>query len=218
MFTISTLNIVRKRCKSFRQVLSERGDDSLVHSSGVTASVHEHDRAAFAMRSLPVAAGKAGKCPLYAVVKVIARLLHPVMRTASGRACHPLGGTDFEHHRKIGNEPAGRQRVRGLDLRFRQTTAVDLICVRREEETVHQYNYTPIERRVNLVPDDLCPRRHKKQRFGGRGDVLSGVEQDLANGIAEWSSAGLAEREDVEPARAQPVGKKPELRGFTRAL
>src|SRR3954464_1749971 len=110
------------------------------------------------------------------------------------------------------------QTVRTSYLLFRQTASEYLIGIGRQKKTIDQNHHALYQRRQDLPRDKLGARRHEQQRLGRGGDFLFRVEKDLPDGVANWSSTRLANRNALDTRYSQPLGEQTDLRCLTRGF
>jgi hypothetical protein len=189
-----------------------------VNFCSITTAIDSDDQTALRMLPLPVAVGKPSETLLYARVKLIAKLLDAILFPARSRAAHSLSRRNTQHNRKIGDETAGCESVRLPNFRLGQPASVYLVSVGREKKPVHQYNYTIVQRRVNLIVHELRARCHEEKGFGAGSGVLRGVQEQSTNGISQRGASGLAQGENLIAFRFEPVRKKLQLRRLARAF
>lgn len=201
-----------------RQILRERIHDTLVNSFRCTSSIYLYNQPALTMRALPVATDKASEGALDTRVELVARLLHAVTLAARRSALHSLGCRNLQHDIEIGHKSGRRKSVRGANLFLGQSPAVDLVGVGGKKEPVHEYNYTTIQRRVNLVPDELSAGGHEEEGLGGRRDVLRGVQEQRANRVAERGASRLAQGKNVEAGGPEALSEELQLSRLARAF
>ena len=198
--------------------MRERFDDPSVHFIGQSRSIDPDDLSAFFVRLLPVFRCKLGEGLRHTRVKLIAGPLDTVVRSARGRSHETLCGRDVDHEIEIGPASAGSELVRSAYVGFIETAPANLVRIRRQEESVHQYNYPGIERRVNVPRHYLGSRRHEKQRFSRRRHVSWRIEEDRPYRVAKRCAAGLAEGENAAPLLLEQAGEQAQLRRLSGAL
>ena len=93
-----------------------------------------------------------------------------------------------------------------------------LVGERGVDEAVEQHPLAVLEQRHELLGDELRPRRGVEQRLGARVDRELRVLDELADPLRQLDPAGLAQHQQLAPARGQLAGQPGDQRGLAGAV
>ena len=133
------------------------------------------------------------------------------MAPAHRCAVDPVSGRKVQDDREVGDDSIRGEAVRPAHVRFGQPAPGDLICVGREEESVHEHDVTTLEGRLDLAAHELRARGHEEQCFRRRSNVTRRLEENLTDCVAHWRPSRLAQRYDWHAGGAQTIGQQSKL-------
>src|SRR5688500_11183329 len=96
-----------------------------------------------------------------ASVKFRSGFLHSVAVPARIRARKTVHYRNVEQQRQVRYQSSRGQSVRGTHFFLRESSARDLVRVRRKKKTIEQNDGTSGERRADLAPRQFRARRHE---------------------------------------------------------
>ena len=93
-----------------------------------------------------------------------------------------------------------------------------LVGERGVDEAVEQDPLAGVEQRHELLGDELRARRRVEQRLGARVDAQLRVLDQLPDALGQLDPAGLAQHQQLAPARGQLAGHAGDQRGLPGAV
>ena len=144
---------------------------------------------------------------------------------ATQERVHPgLSGfcIDIKDDNEVRPVLAQRDTAHGEDVGDRQASGRALVSQRRGDEPVGDHEFASRDRRRDALGDELGPAGHEQKHLAadvhGVGLFVLGVEEDLADFLADVRPAGLADFADGQARAFSGFGEPPELRGFAAAI
>lgn len=107
----------------------------------------------------------------------------------------------------------------GVDFGFGQAAGGALVGEGGRDEAVGEDEFTAGEGGADGLLDELCAAGHVEEHLAAEGHFrMDGVEEDVADALADGGAARLADLADGEALRAAEFDEAAELSGLARAV
>src|SRR5438067_863548 len=152
------------------------------------------------MTLLPLRRSEASELGRDARVESRRGLLHSIMRAPPGHSGETVIRGQIEQYGEVRHQTSRRDAIGRDQIVVFHAPSRSLVRVRREEETIDEYDRLQGVRRTQYALDELSARGHEEKRLSGRDDVRGRVEQDAPYLVAKDSSTRLTNGDDLASA------------------